>query len=108
MNDYYKIYSNKVVEESLCKISAFMATESYVSGHTVLEQYKTKIVQWSILTRTISAKLAIAGSVDKMVKVELHNFYAENIEVICAIALQSGSWKAAERIQYKIESLCGL
>jgi hypothetical protein len=104
MNDRYKLYANKVVEEHVCRISAFMATESYVSGQTLLEQYKTKIISWSILTKTISAKLAIAGSVDRMVKVELHNFYAENLGVICAIALQSGSWKAAERIQYKIEA----
>jgi hypothetical protein len=101
--DEYKIFWNRIVLEGVYMVSAYMATDFYVPEDPLLGKYKTKEVQWSIITQTIPAKREITGSTQQVVQMELHNFYAENIEILCAIALQSGSWKATETIQIEIE-----
>jgi hypothetical protein len=101
--DEYKIFWSRIVLEGVYMVSAYMATDSYVAEDPLLGRYKTKEVQWSIITQTIPKKRVITGSLEKVIQMELHNFYAENIEILCAIALQSGSWKATEKIQTEIE-----
>jgi hypothetical protein len=60
-------------------------------------------VQWSITTKTVSPKLILAGTLERMIEVEFLNFYSDNIHILCSIALQTGNWKATERLQSEID-----
>jgi hypothetical protein len=102
MNNY-TIYLTKIEEQGLYLISAYMATCDCSSISAPEDALRTESLQWSITSKTVSPKLILAGTLERMIEVEFLNFYSDNIHTLCAIALQTGNWKATERMQSEID-----